>query len=127
MPKNTDIIPEEIADDEFLYRGVTTFNWDEENNRPSSATFKDSLGASVDRDYNRDKDSCVNSLLSVKNFKAVCRVKAKDVRDSDALALYKPSIRNKYHSEIHDSAERIELSSKKAKRIRDQSEIVYPD
>lgn len=48
MPKNTDIIPEEIDDNEFLYRGVTTLNWDEENNRPSSATFKDSLGASVD-------------------------------------------------------------------------------
>lgn len=126
MPKNTDNIPEEIDDNEFLYRGVTIFNWDEENNRPSSATFKDSRGVSADRDYNRDKDTCVESLLSVKDFKAVCRVKTKDVRDADALALYKPSIRNKYHSEIHNSVEKIELSSKKAKGIRDKSEIVFP-
>lgn len=49
---NKDELPN-IKPDEFLYRGIVELNWNYEKNEPSSATFKDSKGVSVDRDYHR--------------------------------------------------------------------------
>lgn len=114
-----------ISDEEFLYRGVIELNWDFENNRPSSATYKDSKGVSVDRDHFRQEKECVDCLLSKKAFFAVCKVQTKEVHELNAITKYLPLDDNEFHSEIHDSEERIQMRGKKPKKIRDASEVVY--
>mgnify|MGYP006873123097 CR=1 FL=1 len=124
--ENSNNIPQSIGTEELLYRGVVENQWDAEHNRPSSATFKDSKGASVDRDAMvRDKDTCVAALLESKSFKAICRVKESDVEAANAITKYLPVPGNDYHCEIHDSEVKITLSPGKAKKVRDSSEVVY--
>lgn len=118
-------IPQEIGDEEYLYRGVVEINWDNELQRPSSATYKDSFGVSVNRDASRKEQDCVEQLLNLKPFKAVCRVTALTVRKIEAVAKYLPTEDNIYHSEIHNSEDKIPLSGGKASKIREQSEVVY--
>lgn len=113
-----------INDNEWLYRGVVEANWDYSQNRPSSATFKDSNGASVDRDAGRLNSECISTLNQRKPFKAICRVLTSSVRNLNAIAQYLPTDENIYHSEIHDSANRIPLKSSKATNLRNNSEIM---
>lgn len=115
----------EIEDNEYLYRGVVTQNWDFENDRPTSATYKDSQGVSVDRDGGRNGHDCIEKLKSVNDFHAICKVMTKDIRDLDAVVFYKPITDNNYHSEIHDSNERIQMRGKKPSKIREKSTVVY--
>ncbi len=120
------MLNEEISDREYLYRGVIELNWDFDNDRPSSATFKDSKGVSVDRDGERLESDCIKSLLNSKNFFAVCKVLTSEVRKLNALVLYKPVLpSNPYHSEIHDSEERVQMRGKKPNKIRDRSIVVF--
>lgn len=120
-----DTLPPEIENDEYLYRGIVENNWDFENNRPSSATFKDSIGVSVDRDNKRPENECVNFLTTTKSFFAVCKVKTAHVRELNGLVKYSPTENNPFHSEIHDSTERISLRGSKPKKIRDASQVIY--
>ncbi|MDN5202854.1 hypothetical protein QQ008_15800 [Fulvivirgaceae bacterium BMA10] len=119
------MLEDEVGDREFLFRGIVINSWDFENDRPSSATFKDSKGVSVDRDGGRTEEDCINHLKKVKDFHAICKVLTMDVRELNALVLYKPISENIYHSEIHDSTERITLRGKKPNRIRERSLVVY--
>ncbi|TRX45784.1 hypothetical protein FNH22_31410 [Fulvivirga sp. M361] len=119
------MLNDEIEDSEFLFRGVVTQNWDFENDRPTSATFKDSKGVSVDRDGGRDDKDCIDKIKTVNDFHAICKVMTKDVRDLDAVVFYKPVPENDYHSEIHDSNERIQMKGKKPSKIRERSIVVY--
>ena len=120
------IIPQTIDAGEFLYRGVVDSQWDTEHNRPSSATFKDSKGASVDRDVLfRNKDVCVTALLKSKPFKAICRVKESDVEGVNAVSKYLPVPGNDFHCEIHGSEQKVTLSGSKTKKLRDLAEVVY--
>lgn len=114
-----------IDDNEWLFRGVVEANWDYSQNRPSSATFKDSNGVSVDRDAGRSNSECIIVLSQRKPFKAISRVLTSSVRQLNAIALYKPISENLYHSEIHDSADRIQIKGSKAVNIRDKSEVVF--
>jgi hypothetical protein len=63
-----------IEDEEFLYRGIIELNWDYENNRPSSAIYKDSKGVSVDRDAFRKGQDCIDFLMAKRDFFAICKV-----------------------------------------------------
>jgi len=114
-----------INDNEFLYRGIIEINWDFQNNRPSSATFKDSKGVSVDREADRTEKECIDFLKSSKDFFSICKVKAESVRNRNAIIKYLPVENNIYHSEIHDSEERVQMRGSKPKRIRDESMVVY--
>src|SRR5690606_21704095 len=110
---------DEILGEELLFRGIIESNWDFEHNRPSSAIFKDSKGVSVDRSANREEEVCVKFLNSKRKFFTTCSIKTKIVRDNNAVALYKKIPDNIYHSEIHDSAEKVQLTASKAKKLRD--------
>ena len=119
-------IPDVIAAEECLYRGIVENQWDPQNNRSTSAVFKDSKGVSVDRDaLVRGKDECVTALLQIKQFKAVCRVKQEAVDGAGAITKYLPIQGNIYHSEIHDSENKVSLTGSKAKKLKDASEVVY--
>jgi len=120
-----DTIPEEVLENEYLYRGVIELNWDFERQRVTSAAFKDSQGVSVDRQHTRSYRQCIDFLNRSTTFFAICKVQTKDVLELNALVKYLPIEGNPYHSEIHDSKERIQMRGAKPKRIREKSEIVY--
>lgn len=119
------MLPIEVGDGEYLYRGVVRSHWDFVNNRITSATFKDSGGVSVDRDGGRSEQACIEKILAVKDFKAVCKIQAANVRRNDALILYKPIEANIFHSEIHDSSERIQMRGKKPSNLNNEASLVY--
>ena len=121
---NSKELSEEIADSEYLYRGVVEEMWDAEHERITSAAFKDSHGVSVDRDGERTENECVKSLMKIKSFRKICRILTKTVRDNGALALYKPIPENVYHSEIHQTLDKVELSKGCARRISQAAEVL---
>lgn len=114
-----------INNDEYLYRGIIELNWDYENNRPSSATFKDSNGVSVDRDNSRPELECIEFIKNKKNFFAICKIETYDVRELNAVVKYSPIENNIHHSEIHDSLEKVQMQGSKPKKLRDATILVY--
>lgn len=114
-----------INPDEYLYRGVVEVNWDFNNNRPSSATFKDSTGVSVDRDGGRIESECLSFLSGNRDFYAICKVQTATVRNLGAEVIYSPLNNNIYHSEIHDSLSRIQMRGSKPRNIRESSTVVF--
>lgn len=120
------MLDEDIQDDEYLYRRVITNPsfWDFDKNRPSSAIFKDSKGVSVDR-QNKRKDSDVINLYEEFPIRAIVKVLTEKCRLSNTFPVYKPTPENVYHSEIHDSTDKVQLSSSKAKKLRDNSLVIY--
>ncbi len=120
-----------INDTEFLYRGIIEEWYDKENNRISSAAFKDKKGVSVDRDgTNRKEKECIKTILSKerrpprKSFYMVCKLLTKQVREKEAFVKYCPSKNNIYHSEIHNSENKIPLSSSKARVLSKIAQII---
>jgi hypothetical protein len=122
------LLSEQFNSDELLYRGVVKANWDYEKARPSSATFKDSNGISVDRDGGRSESECIEFLLAKRKWKAIARVTVQNVLDVNAIVIYKPVVpENLFHSEIHDSTSKLTLPQSKSKKLRDLSTDVYTD
>lgn len=119
------ILPEEIANEEYLYRGIVSLHWEKEKNRISSAAYKNPGGLSVDRDCGRDKDTCVQRLLSSSDFMFVTRLLTGDVRSEGLHPVYKPVQDNVYHSEIHQSGTEVELTKGQARRLNKMAEIAF--
>lgn len=115
----------ELSEHEFLFRGVKENQWDFQNGRPSSAIYKDSKGVSVDRNYYRPDVDCIARLLKVNDFFSIVKVKVECVIQINALVRYMPVDDNIFHTEIHDSLDRITIRSSKAQKLREKSEITY--
>ena len=117
---------EKFASNECLFRGLHPM-WIEDDNTVSSAAFKDSAGVSVDRDGGRDEQDCVNRMVdALPQIAGVCKLTCGDVEDCEALAVYCPVPDNEYHSEIHDSAEQVQIKSKaKSRKLAGKSQIVF--
>jgi hypothetical protein len=62
------MVNNEVSNNEWLYRMVLNKPnyWKENENRVSSAAFKDSKGVSVDRDGERPESKIIEELNSVK-------------------------------------------------------------
>jgi hypothetical protein len=120
------MLEEEIDDSEYLYRRVilNPSFWDSEKKLPTSAIFKDSNGVSVDRQGERSQKDIIRDALKYP-LKALVHVKTEKCRELDTVPVYKPVEDNMYHSEIHDSIDKVRLSSSKAKRLRDNCKVVY--
>lgn len=106
--------------EEKLFRAILPLEafWDEENNRPTSGAFKDNKGLSVDRQAGRSVSDAVQALLATKKEDSkIVSVTVSFCRSVPVLPVYKPVENNIYHSEIHDSEEKIGLSSGKAKAL----------
>lgn len=112
--------------DECLYRGLPQM-WLKDDKSVSSAAFKDSGGVSVDRDGGRTEEECINKMVgNLTNIVAIGRLTCGDVTACDALPKYLPVEGNEYHSEIHDSAEQIQIKKQsKAKKIADKCQVVF--
>lgn len=115
-----------FASNECLYRGLHPL-WIEDDNTVSSAAFKDSGGVSVDRDGGRDEQDCVDRMVeALPQIAGVCKLTCGDVEDCEAVTVYCPVLDNEYHSEIHDSAEQVQIKSKaKSRKLAGKSRIVY--
>jgi len=122
------VLSPELSEDEKLYRGVLEQFWDYQNDRPSSALFKDSNGVSVDRCNGRRPEDCVKDLNSRRSFPRVASISVRDVTHVGAISIYAPVANNPYHCEIYDDSEKNKIGAKKAKLLRDLIEKVYvPD
>jgi hypothetical protein len=120
---------DKFTDDEKLFRAVKANPnlWKENENRPSSAIFKDSKGVSVDRQADRNVQESLDTIIS--NFeetplKAIISVTINDCNEAGVIVKYDPSYKNKYHSVIYNSADVTELSSGKARFLSKRS-VIY--
>lgn len=111
-------IPEsEIEDGEILYRAIHPSFWNYEEDKPTSALFKDRKGVSVDRDGNRNENEVVNFLLkSRKNFGAG-KLNAGQTRNIGTYLKPDKTPDNDFHALILESESRIQISNGKAKEL----------
>lgn len=120
--------PEYIEISEVLYRAVTSnpFMWKATVNRPSSAVFKDSHGASVDRDGGRTVHECCDYMETHLCFplKAIISITAKSCEVIGVLPVPRATADNPFHAEIHESVSLMKISDKKARQLALQSQIV---
>ena len=114
--------PNEIEDNEILYRVVRKSNPDGFiDEKPSPALFIDSNGASVDRDGERSEAEIVetfkNRFQRRDDYKTAVKIGAKECRE---IQTYPNPIGNKkniYHAEIWDSEDEREISLLKAIKL----------
>ncbi len=120
-------IPEsEIQDSEILYRAIHPNFWNYEEDKPTSALFKDRKGVSVDRDGERSKEEAVNFLLnSRKNFGAG-NINAGQTRHIGTYLKPDKIPGNDFHALILESESKILLSNKKAKELSRMINIIIP-
>ena len=95
-----------------------------ENGRLSSAALKDKRGLSVTRTYDRSVKNTVEWMtLHFKGAMVAITVRACTV--VQAYVKYCPSKTNEYHSEIHGSQEKIELSDFQAFYLARQATLEF--
>lgn len=121
----------EFAKEENLFRSVPNLPefWKDGEDRPTTALFKTKIGVSVDRDGGRSSSDIVSSFKSRfgdETIKAVLFINAGICMEIGTHLVYAPVADNVYHAEIHDSAEKIEISAKgKLRKLVKNSNIVY--
>lgn len=98
-------LPNEIADDEDLYRSIPDKpNMKKYHNgefiRFTSAAFKDSNGLSVDRSYYRDESEIIERINDRFGERSLVKLSAKDCRKEGAEPIPDPINENTYHSLI---------------------------
>lgn len=119
---------EYIADEEMLYRKVpdSPTMWSEKHQRFSSAVFKDSGGASVDRGGKRSDDEMIKQFQGrFGNIRAILAISAGKCRELDTHPVPKPEQDNKYHAEIHQSSTNAILKGKAPSNLQQNSRIVF--
>jgi len=120
-------IPEsEIQDDEILYRAIHPNFWNYEEDRPTSALFKDRKGVSVDRDGNRSQETSVSFLLTDRENYGVGKLKAGETRKLGTFLKPESIPGNNFHSLILNSETKVELTSGKAKSLSRLINIIIP-
>jgi hypothetical protein len=122
------MLDEIILDEERLFRRVplNPIVWNFENNRPSSAAFKQSTGTSVERTGDRNDPQIIETFTQKFTLKAILTVSAGYCREIGAYPVYKPLLNeNIFHAEIHASSEEIKLKNSTAKKIADSATIVF--
>ena len=112
--------------DEKLYRAVypDAMFW-KDNRKVSSAAFISRRGGcSVDRGDYRDNDAVVQDMRG-RNFQgSIISVTVQNCRDVRAVPVYAPSRTNIYHSEIHGSTQRVQLTAGQRKHLANSAVIV---
>jgi len=119
------MLPSVVNDNELLYRAIIKVPqlWKNDQNRPSSAVFKDSNGVSVDRDGQRAEAEIINVIKSKFELKAIVKLQTSFCRKIGTKVLAKPLDENMYHAEIHDLG-KVALTASKAKKLARACEIV---
>ena len=111
-------IPEsEIQDNEILYRAIHPNFWNYEEDRPTSALFKDSKGVSVDRDGNRNEDEAIEFLLAERRNYGTGKLNAGQTGDVGTYLKPDKTPKNDFHALIFETETKIQLSNGKAKKL----------
>lgn len=116
----------EIQDNEVLFRAIHPSFWNNEENKPTSALFKDRKGVSVDRDGNRSQEDSVSFLLTGRENYGVGNLNAGEARNLDTFLKPDSLPENRFHSLILDSETKVELTSRKAKSLSRMINIIIP-
>lgn len=125
------IMDNNFSQNEFLLRAVypeniKPFYW--KNGHLSSAALKDKKGLSVDRTYSRD---LLTSAIEMRkrNLKGyIFSFSVKSCLKVNTYLFYNPSKENIYHSEIHSSKTRVELTDHQAYILSREAKVVLkPD
>ncbi len=122
------MLTNEFHPNENLFRAIKPIPnwWDEETNRPTSAAFKDSNGASIDRQGERVFDECKNALLDrFKDLKAIVHISSLQSISQGGHPFYEPVDGNVYHSLLKQADGTIPLTSSIAKKISRNVEVCH--
>lgn len=81
-------------------------------------------GLSVERTYDRSLEASIQFMLGHLSGN-IASVTVGDCESTDAVVVYLPSLHNKYHSEIHGSAETKALNPHQARFLAERAQMVY--
>lgn len=116
---------EPFLPDELLFRSAKPnleIYW-RPDGTPTSAIFKDSLGASVDRANGRPPDVAADFLFAHKQG-SILYVTVKACWDCNALLVHCPEDNNPWHSQIQRSETQMALTNSQAKYLA-KNAVVY--
>jgi hypothetical protein len=105
---------EEIAPDESLFRAVNPKLL--QNNEITSALFKDAKGVSVNRS-NEDAKRSFEILIERLGCEEIAELSVEECLKIEVYIKYCPIDGNPFHTEIHNSIDKVKLSSGKAKKL----------
>lgn len=117
-----------FPDCEKLYRAVFPESYKEmfwkKSGKVSSAAFTDRAGLSVDRGNFRDDKIVIEDM---RKFFQGCIISftVGQCREADIVVKYKPTKRDRYHSEIHGSEDMPLLSKSQRKKLAEVAEMEY--
>lgn len=122
----------EFKPEEKLFRAAlpSSLFWNEKRCRFSTSLFKDSNGASVDRDDNRSNESIIKFMmdkLTANKVKAIVCINVDYCNKLPSHIEYNPLKDDVYHSEIHDSEQKKVLAKGKLIHLARDCEIVYKE
>ena len=120
---------DKIEDNETLYRVVRKSNPDGFiDGKPTAALFIDFKGASVDRDGEREETEIIETFKERferrDDYGNTVKISAGKCRIVGTYPVPKETKGNKYHAEIHESKEVVEISLLKAMRLANECVIV---
>lgn len=107
----------EIGDQEILYRAIHPCFWNDEENRPSSALFKDDKGVSVDRDGERKEIEISSKILDSRKNYGLGNINAGETRIIGTYIKPDSLPENDYHALIQSSETKIKLSNGIARKL----------
>lgn len=122
----------EFYNSEKLYRAVLPDGiYIKPDGSVTSAAFKDSKGLSVDREMCRENSKCISFMLGhidkryLNSGGRIVSITYSQIKDCDLLLKYCPleDGSNDFHSEIHMSTSKIQLSSSKARLLANNCKI----
>ncbi|MEM3091523.1 MAG: hypothetical protein QXD05_00095 [Candidatus Pacearchaeota archaeon] len=106
----------EILDNEYLYRAIHPNFWKEDENRPSTALFKDKKGVSVDRDGEREEKDIIQFLLRNRTNYGAGKLNAGETKEVGIYLKPDKLPDNEYHALILDP-EKIILPPQKQRSL----------
>lgn len=119
-----------VQAEETLYRAIKRSkpDWLDDNNKPTSAMYKDIDGNSVDREGNRILEDVIKFMKTVtfpNRLKGIVKISAGDCINIGAVVEEAPTRDNPFHANIFLNTEDEKLVSLRALMLADQSEVVY--
>lgn len=123
------MLNETFDNQEKLFRAIKlhlTEWWDVEQNRPTSAAFKDRLGVSVDREGGRTIDDCNIFLLNrFGALKAIVHITYEKCISLGAHPKYAPEQDNEFHCLITTPEGTVPVTQAAAKKLSRSVEVSY--
>jgi len=124
------IFEEVFQNGETLLRGVLDREdfWNYDENRPSSAVFKDSKGISVNRTgkfkeyYNESLENLKNTLG--KKIQAIAEISVEYCKNLNLFLKYSPTNENIFHSEIHRTENIALLTRSEATKLAEACKVL---